>query len=148
MKKYVSKIFIVFVIVVWIFTYITGYSFAASTGDDNKAPKNEAVAENVGNLENVVLAKSPGKERVHLVVSKQPLIDVKSKVNGSYLIKLEDMLVPESLCRPLGEGELDNIVSVNPSQQLIEGKHWVYLNIITKKNCSLFHQARRAECID
>jgi len=114
------------------FTYITGYSFAAGTDDSNKAPENktEAIVSNDGNLENVLFAKLLGKERIHLVVSRQPSIDVKSKVNGSYLIKLEDMLVPENLCRLLGEGELNNIISVNPSQQLIKGKHWVYLNIV------------------
>ena len=137
MKKYLSGIFIVFVIIALIFTYITENSFAAATEDD-KAPENkaEAVAASAsaaGTLENVLFAKLPGKERVHLVVSKQPLIDVKNKVNGSYLIKLEDMVVPENLCRPLGEGELNNIISVVPSRQLIKGKEWVYLNININK---------------
>jgi len=84
-------------------------------------------------LENVLLAKLPGKERIQLVVSQQPVIDVKSKINGSFLIKLENMVVPESLCRLLGEGELNNIISVTPSQQLIKGKQWVYLTIDIKK---------------
>ena len=135
MKKYLSRIFIVFVTIAWIVTYITGYSFAAPAADNDKAPENkmEANTANLGNLENVLFAKSPGKERVQLVVSKQPLVDVKSKVNGSYLIKLEDMLVPENLRRSLGEGELNNIISVFPSQQVIKGKNWVYLNITANK---------------
>jgi type IV pilus assembly protein PilQ len=41
--------------------------------------------------------------------------------------------VPESLCRLLGEGELNNVISVTPSQQLIKGKQWVYLTIDIKK---------------
>jgi len=134
MKKYLSRIFIVFVIIAWIFTYITGKSFAVSAEDNNKASENKTeVSVNDGNLENVLFVKLPGKERIHLVVSKQSSVDVKSKVNGSYLIKLEDMQVPENLCRSLGEGELNNIVSVVPSQQLIKGKHWVYLNIAVNK---------------
>lgn len=135
MKKYLSRIFMVFVIIAWIFTYIPGDYFTAGAADNTKAPENKAgaVTASTGNLENVLLAKLPGKERVNLVVSKQPLVDVKSKVNGSYLIKLEDMLVPENLRRPLGEGELNNIVSVIPSQQLINGKQWVYLNIVVNK---------------
>jgi len=135
MKKYLSRIFIVFVTIAWMVTCITGYSFAASTADNDKAPENktEANTANLGNLENVLFAKSPGKERVQLVVSKQPLVDVKSKVNGSYLIKLEDMRVPENLRRSLGEGELNNIISVLPSQQVIKGKNWVYLNITANK---------------
>ena len=42
-------------------------------------------------------------------------------------------MVPESLCRSLGEGELNNVISVTPSQQLIKGKQWVYLTIDIKK---------------
>jgi type IV pilus assembly protein PilQ len=130
MKKYFPKIFIALVIIAWIFTYIMGNPLAALSEDDktseNKA--NESVA-SAGMLNNILLAKLPGKERVHLVVSKQPVIDVKNKDNGSYLIKLEDFDVPESLCRPLGEGELSNIISVVPSRQLIKGKNWVYLTI-------------------
>ena len=135
MKKYLLKIFLVFIIIVWTFTYISGASLAAATADKNEAPENkeEAVVTNVGHLENVLFAKLSGKERINLVVSQQPVIDVKSKINGSFLIKLENMSVPENLCRPLGEGELNNIISVTPSQQLIKGKQWVYLTIDIKK---------------
>lgn len=132
MKKHLSKIFIALVIISWIFTYIAENSFAA-VADDDKASASIAAAAKAGTLENVLLAKLPGKERVHLVVSRQPVIDVKNKINGSYLIKLEDMSVPDSLCRPLGEGELNNILSVVPSRQLINGKNWVYLNVFINK---------------
>ena len=135
MKKYLSKTFIVFLILVWVFTYIPGISLAEETADKNKAPENktEAVVDNVGNLENILFAKLPGKERIQLVVSQQPIIDIKSKINGNFLIKLENMMVPESLCRSLGEGELNNVISVTPSQQLIKGKQFVYLTIDIKK---------------
>ena len=135
MKKYLSKTFLVFTITIWIFTYIAGVSFAAETTDKNKASedKSAAVVANVGNLENVLLEKLPGKERLHLVVSQKPVIDMRSKNNGSYLIKLENMTVSENLCRPLGEGELNNIISVTPSQQLIKGKRWVYLTVDINK---------------
>ena len=104
MKKYLSKIFLVFIILIWIFTYISGISLSAETADNNKVPENntEAVVDNAGHLENILLAKLPGKERIQLVVSQQPVIDVKSKINGNFLIKLENMMVPESLCRSLG----------------------------------------------
>lgn len=135
MKKYLSKTFLVSIITIWIFTYITGASFAADTTDKNKASDDQsaAVVANVGNLENVLLEKLSGKERIHLVVSRQPVIDMRSRNSGSYLIKLENMTVPETLCRPLGEGELNNIISVTPSQQLIKGKRWVYLTVDIKK---------------
>ncbi|MBN1470968.1 MAG: secretin and TonB N-terminal domain-containing protein [Syntrophaceae bacterium] len=129
MKKYFSRIFIALIIIAWIFTYIMGNSFAA-LDEDNPTTPNESVI-SPGMLKDIMMAKLSGKERIHLVVSKQPEqpIDVKSKDNGSYLIRLEDFEVAESLCRPLGEGELNNIISVVPSQQFIDGKKWVYLTI-------------------
>jgi type IV pilus assembly protein PilQ len=135
MKKYLSKIFLVFIILIWVFTYIPVISLAAETADKNNASENKtaAVVDNVGNLENILFAKFPGKERIQLVVSQQPVIDVKSKINGSFLIKLENMSAPESLCRSLGEGELNNVISVTPSQQLIKGKQFVYITIDIKK---------------
>lgn len=135
MKKYLSGILIISLIIAGMFTYAAGTSFAAAE-EENPTSESQAQAVNAsteGSLENVLLARLPGKERIHLVVSKQPFIDVKNKVNGSYLIKLEGMVVPEILCRPLGEGELNNIISVTPSQQLINGKKWVYLNISANK---------------
>ena len=133
MKKYLIPIFIVFLGMAWIFTYITGNSFAASTADDKTSEDTITVTANTGTLENIFLSKLPGKERVQLVVSKQPVIDVSNKVSVSYLIKLEDMLVPAKLCRSLGEGELSNIINVVPSRKLIKGKNWVYLNIAINK---------------
>lgn len=135
MKKYLSKAFIVFIVLVWVFTYIPGISLAEETADKNKAPENmtEAVVDNVGNLENILFAKIVGKERIQLVVSKQPVVDIKSKTSGSFLIKLENLTAPESLCRSLGEGELNNVISVTPSQQFIKGKPFVYLTIDIKK---------------
>jgi len=116
-------------------TYISGIALAADTTDKSKASEEgtAAVVANVGNLESVFLEKLPGKERIHLVVSKQPVIDMRSRNSGSYLIKLENMTVPENLCRPLGEGELNNIISITPSQQLIKGERWVYLTVDIKK---------------
>lgn len=135
MKKYLSKTFLVFIITIWICTYITSASFAADTTDKNKVSVDQAAAvvANVGNLENVLLERLQGKERIHLVVSQQPVVDMRSKNSGSYLVKLENMTVPENLCRPLGEGELNNIISVTPSQQLIKGARWVYLTVDIKK---------------
>ncbi len=135
MKKYLSKTFLVFIILVWVFTYIPGISLAEETADKNMAPENKtgAVVDNIGNLENILFEKLPGKERIQLVVSRQPVVDVKSKTSGSFLIKLENMTAPESLCHSLGEGELNNVISVTPSQQLIKGKQFVYLTIDIKK---------------
>jgi len=135
MEKYLFKILPVFIIVLWLFTYAPIASLAAETTDESKATdKNaQAVAAKAGYLENVLLEKSSGKERINLVVSQQPAINIESQTNGKLLVKLENMLAPENLRRPLGEGELNNIISVTPSQQLIEGKQWIYLTIAIKE---------------
>ncbi|HOU52109.1 MAG TPA: hypothetical protein PLR10_12925, partial [Smithella sp.] len=133
MKKYLIPVLIVFLAIGLIFTYITGSSFAASGGNDKYSDNTIKVTANTGTLENIYLSRLPGKERVQLVVTKQPFIDVSNKVSGSYLIKLEDMIVPGKLCRTLGEGELNNIISVVPSHKLVNGKNWVFLNIAINK---------------
>ena len=133
MKKYLIPVLIVFLAIGLIFTYVTGSSFAASGENDKYSNNTIKVTANTGTLENIYLSRLPGKERVQLVVSKQPFIDVSNKVSGSYLIKLEDMIIPGKLCRTLGEGELNNIISVVPSHKLVKGKNWVFLNIAINK---------------
>ncbi len=95
--------------------------------------KDEATAPKISYLENVSFEKLPGKERINLVVSHQPVIKVEGQTNGSLLIKLENTSAPENLQRQLGEGELNNILRVTPSQQLAEGKQWIYLTIDIKE---------------
>ncbi|HEX7416175.1 MAG TPA: hypothetical protein VF305_03210, partial [Smithellaceae bacterium] len=135
MEKYLFKILPVFIIVLWLFPYAPIASLAAETTDESKATDNkaQAVAAKAGYLENVLLEKFSGKERINLAVSQQPAINIESQTNGKLLVKLENMLAPENLRRPLGEGELNNIISVTPSQQLIEGKQWIYLTIAIKE---------------
>jgi type IV pilus assembly protein PilQ len=133
MKKYLFPLLILLIAMAWIFTSFTGRASAASASEDKGSNNKLTVTAHTGTLENIYLAKLPGKERIHLVVSKQPFIDVSNKIVGSYLIKLEDTIVPGKLCRTLGEGELNNIVSVVPSQKLIKGKNWAYINVAINK---------------
>lgn len=133
MKHYVFRILAVFVLITGMIIYTAGISSTA-VAQENKTPEAQTdaamVPDAVGLVENILFARLPGKERIHLVVSKQPFIDVKSKVDGGYLIKLENMVFPDNLNRPLGEGELNNIISVVPSRESLQGKSWVYLNIL------------------
>ena len=88
-----------------------------------------------GYLEDIAFEKMQGKERVTLMVSKQParLPYIEYQAGGVVLLKLENMFVPEGLRRPLGGGKLTNIVSVSPIQKTFDGKQWVYLTIDLKK---------------
>jgi len=86
-----------------------------------------------GYLEDITFERGGGRERVTLMVSRQPVISIGEQVAGAVLIKLENMLVPEELRRPLGEGKFTNITAVSPTQEAFEGKQWVYLTIALKE---------------
>jgi type IV pilus assembly protein PilQ len=135
MKRYLSRI-ISFFIVLWIFVYNPAISLSAENTDQRNTPdkKNETVSVKVGYLENVLFEKLPGKERIHLVVSQQPVINVSTPADGSLLIKLENMFTPDNLRGSLGDGKLVNIVRVQPQQQLLDGKQFIYLTVYLKKN--------------
>jgi type IV pilus assembly protein PilQ len=135
MKKYLSKNFLLLIIIFGVFTYIAEASFAAETADKNQATDDaaEATVAKVGYLENVLLEKSSGKERINLIVSQQPAINVETQTNGSLLIKLENMFAPENMRHQFGEGELNNILYVTPVQQLVDGKQWLYLSVNIKE---------------
>jgi len=135
MKKSLSRIIPVF-IVLWIFVYNPGISPSAENPDQRNTPdkKNETADTKVGYLENVLFEKLPGKERINLVVSQQPVINVSTSADGSLVIKLENMFAPDNLRGSLGDGELVNVVRVQPRQQLLDGKQFIYLTIDLKEN--------------
>ena len=135
MKKSLSRIIPVF-IVFWIFVYNPGISPSAENADQRNTPdkKSETAAAKVGYLENVLFEKLPGKERINLVVSQQPVINVSAQADGSLLVKLENMFAPDNLRGSLGEGSLANILRVQPMQQLLDGKQFIYLTIDLKEN--------------
>jgi type IV pilus assembly protein PilQ len=110
--------------------YFRNFFSCGNKATDDKA---EATVAKVGYLENVLLEKSSGKERINLIVSQQTTINVETQTNGSLLIKLENMFAPENMRRQFGEGELNNILHVTPVQQLVDGKQWIYLSVNLKK---------------
>ena len=121
MKKCLLNIFLT---ICWILSCMPA-AIAAPGDQDN--PK--TVVTDTGYLENVLLEKLPGKERIALVVSAQPAISVGNQTDGNLLIKLENMYVPENLRRSFGENALSNISRVIPQQKLMDGKQWAYLTI-------------------
>jgi len=98
----------------------------AAPGDQDN-PK--TVVTDTGYLENVLLEKLPGKERIALVVSAQPVVSVGNHTDWKLLIKLENMYVPENLRRSFGENALSNVSRVIPQQKMVDGKQWAYLTI-------------------
>jgi type IV pilus assembly protein PilQ len=143
MKKYLMKALLVIFMTVVCFP---AWAFAQETasGEDqgqqavskeNQAPEAavKKTPEGPAGIENILFAKLPGKERIHIVVSRQPYIEVKSKVVGSYQIKMKNVSLPPHLARLLGEGELNNITGVTPYQEIVDNEPWVYLNISANK---------------
>lgn len=118
MKKSLSSLFAAIIIISCIFFCV---------------PAAKAVSAETGYLENVILEKLPGKERISIVVSVQPTVSVGNQTDGSLLVKLENMFVPENLRRTFSENGLDNISRVVPSQQSLEGKQWAYLTVEIKE---------------
>lgn len=133
MKKYLSKIIPVFIIL-WIFLYTPAGVMTGSTADQNNVAgvKNETV--NVGYLENVLFEKMSGRERLNMAVSQQPLIAPPAlQQDGSLLISLENMFAPDNLRGTLGRGQLLNLNDVRVQQRTSDGKQWVDLKINLKE---------------
>jgi type IV pilus assembly protein PilQ len=131
MKKYLSGILSTAIIIFWML--ICNTAVIAADQDAAGNGKAKAPFTQVGYLENVILEKLPGKERIALVVSLQPLISVGTPTDNSLVVKLEDMYAPENLRRVFGGSELNNISYVMPVQQSVEGKQWIYLTIDLKE---------------
>lgn len=124
MRKYLSKIIPVF-ITLWIFLYApVGVTIATGAEQDK----------NLGYLENVLFEKFPGRERVSLVVSQQPLLGSPAiQADNSLLIKLENLFAPDNMRENVGQGQLLNVTGVRAQQQTGAGKQWVNLRISLKE---------------
>lgn len=124
MKKYLSKIIPVFIILFIFLNTPTGL-----VTDLN------AEQTNAGYLENVLFEQLAGRERISLVVSQQPFIAPPSlQADSSLLIKMENMVVPENMRDNLGRGQLQNVTDVKAVQRTIKDKQWIYLKIYLKEN--------------
>ncbi|MBP7763954.1 MAG: secretin and TonB N-terminal domain-containing protein [Deltaproteobacteria bacterium] len=134
MKKTLFKIIPAF-IVLWIFLSVSSGVAAGAGADSNKtaAGKNESAA--VGYLENVLFEKLAGRERVSLVVSRQPALSPPSlQPDNSLLVRLENLFVPDGMREPLGAGRLLNVTAVQAQPQTTAGRSWVNLKIILKES--------------
>jgi type IV pilus assembly protein PilQ len=112
MKKYLSKIIPVFIIL-WIFLYMPVGVVTGLRADQNNATGAKNETANVGYLENILFEKLSGRERVSLVVSQQPLIAPPSlQLDNSLLIRLENLFAPDNMREIRGVGQLLNVTGV------------------------------------
>ncbi len=75
-----------------------------------------------GSLQNIAFERLRGKERVVLMLSRVSGALAEDQPGNIVLIKIDDFSVPKKLQRPLGEGELDNLVRVVPAQKTEAGR--------------------------
>ena len=134
MTRCISKIISAFIIL-WIFLYLP---FGVATGlsaDQNKVSNAKKETASVGYLENILFEKLPGRERVSLVVSQQPVVAPPSiQADNSLLIKLGNMFAPDNMRETLGGGQLLNVTGARAQQQTAAGKQWVNLRIGLREN--------------
>jgi len=122
MRKYLSRIIPV-IIVLWVFLYTPAGVVTGSGAPDN-----------VGYLENILLEKQPGREKVILEVSQLPTnIPASLQGDNSLLVRLENLYAPNHL-RETIKGNLLNVTDVRTEQKTEQGKPWVYLTIRFREN--------------
>jgi type IV pilus assembly protein PilQ len=109
---------------------LTGLAmFLVSAGAVFSAPADPAATEapgiqqiREGSLQNIAFERLRGKERVVLMLSGLSGALAEDLPGNIVLIKIDGFSVPKKLQRPLGEGELDNLIRVVPAQKTDAGK--------------------------
>ncbi len=109
-------------IVILLFGYNLSAAAAPAPGEQAGPGKEGKADSPTGYLEDILFEKSPGRERVVLVLSRQAGAQIDSKTETSLQVRLPNTFVPEELRKPLGQGSLSNVLRALPSQQTEEGK--------------------------
>ena len=111
-----------------------------SVGTVKAAPTNPAmtgtskIQENqAGYLENILFEKFKGKERVVLMLSRQSGALAEDQPGNIVLIKMDNLFVPQTLRRPMGEGALDNLIRVVPGQKTTDNSQQAIIRIELNK---------------
>ena len=111
-----------------------------SVGAVKAAPPNPAMTETskiqenqAGYLENILFEKFRGKERVVLMLSGQSGALAEDQPGNIVLIKMDNLFVPQTLRRPMGEGALDNLIRVVPVQKVNDNNQQAVIRIELNK---------------
>ena len=133
MKKNIPCIIILIVSAI----FLGNTEYAGSVPPEEKtaqeAPAAKAQGTDFGYLENIILDRINGKERLTIVLSKQSSVAIQSIGGNDLLVKMTKVFVPEELKRTLGEGKLSNILSVVPSQKTVDGEQWAFITIALRE---------------
>lgn len=96
--------------------------------ETSKIQENQA-----GYLENILFEKFKGKERVVLMLSRQSGALAEDQPGNIVLIKMDNLFVPQTLRRPMGEGALDNLIRVVPVQKATDNSQQAIIRIELNK---------------
>jgi len=102
---------------------------------------NDSKATGSGYLENIAFEKLPGTERVRLTLSRQPVFAVEKRGSEAdnqsgrtFLVRMENVFVPQELRRSRGNDSLANVVRVTPVQKTDKGRFWAVAEIDLKQS--------------
>jgi len=133
MKKNMSWIIILIACAI----FLGNAEYAGSVPPEEKrlpeAPAAKIQGADFGYLENIILDRINGKERLTIVLSKQSSVAIESIGGNDLLVKMTKVFVPKELERTLGEGKLSNILSVVPSQKTVAGEQWAFITIALRE---------------
>ena len=99
-------------------------SAAGAVGAPSDPAKTDTAAvmqTGAGYLEDITFEKLKGMERVTLMLSRQAGATTEDQGGRLLLVRLENLFVPQELRRVQGEGVLDNLIRVVPSQRTVKG---------------------------
>ncbi|MFH1080692.1 MAG: secretin and TonB N-terminal domain-containing protein [Pseudomonadota bacterium] len=128
MKTYRSLMEILIIIGLFIWIGSAGAVQAAST-EPAAAETAKVMEAGAGYLENITFEKLKGKERVVLMLSRQSGATAEDQGEKTIAVKIENLFIPQDLCRAMGEGSLDNLIRVVPAQRTAGGKPQALIGI-------------------
>lgn len=105
----------------------------ASDAQQGKSSSQGVQSDSVGLLENIAFQKMKGKERIVISLTKKSPFKAQSMAGKTLSINVENAFVPEDLRKPLGEGQLDNVMQALADQKTMDGKQWISVSIDLKE---------------
>jgi len=108
-----------------------GMPYMINAADDVKSKGAAAVGS--GAVEKIDFQKLKGKERVIITLSKPTPFKAEDQTGKSVTIRLDDILVPEDLRSPRGEGMLENVNAAIAEQKTNGAKQWATITIDLKE---------------
>lgn len=112
---------------------ISGEATAQDNAKDTAVAEQERIAPETAYVRDITFDTVKAKERIAILLSKLSPFTVTRDSENVLLVKLEEMFVPEEMRRRYGEGRLNNVDFVSPSQKAEEGVPQAHIEIAVKQ---------------